>query len=482
MDTDSEIAFPTLASAAPTNSAVTNSAWSSAAGPRIKATAVAKAPVFADSFTLSAIDLSNSGKDGKPATLGEVIKQVIAKYKVKVEASANQKARQTTFHVKAESQKELDKAKRSLLALLSPVVSSSGPLPFRRVVLTCSFPKITLVINAPVSTIASIIGPKGATLKQIRDQTSVRVDIPKRESSPTGNGHANGAANGNANHDDDEEEPTVPVTLTGPQPLAYEAQALLNQIISSKTSKTTQRVRDIPAHILPFVLVRKANFLSAAQDGVVNLSLNAPAREISASGDREAVVRVVEYIKKTIEALESGLTSIKMSIPRFKHRLLTGQNADAIMAKSNCAVVVGKDTDEVTIWGQAANLSNGLSAVIEQSNSQHIHDLALPGPIAFSKQIANYLNRVQYAKILKTSHPAVEVFLPSANSDASTLSIDLVGNKPEVDAAVKQISELLGKLNGATKDVTVDWLLHRVINGKNGKKYVVQFYHRLSVS
>jgi len=71
---------------------------------------------------LSAIDLTNSGKDGKPASLGEVIKQVIAKYKVKVEASANQKARQTTFHVKAESQKELDKAKRSLLALLSPVV------------------------------------------------------------------------------------------------------------------------------------------------------------------------------------------------------------------------------------------------------------------------------------------------------------------------------------------------------------------------
>lgn len=79
--------------------------------------------MFADSFTLSAIDLSNSGRDGKAATLGEVMKVVMAKYKVKVEASANQK--QTTFHIKAESQKELDKAKRSLLALLSPVVRLS---------------------------------------------------------------------------------------------------------------------------------------------------------------------------------------------------------------------------------------------------------------------------------------------------------------------------------------------------------------------
>jgi hypothetical protein len=122
LDTTDEAAFPSLASAAPTTNAT--SVWGSAAGPRIKPT-VNKAPVFTDSFTLSSIDLSNAGKDGKSATLGEVIKQVIAKYKVKIEASANQKALQTTFHVKAESQKELDKAKRSLLALLSPTVSSS---------------------------------------------------------------------------------------------------------------------------------------------------------------------------------------------------------------------------------------------------------------------------------------------------------------------------------------------------------------------
>ncbi|KAH9485184.1 Vigilin 1 [Psilocybe cubensis] len=453
LDTDSEVAFPTLASASPANP-VANSAWGAAAGPRIKAN-IPRVPVFTDTFTLSAIDLSNSGKDGKPATLGEVIKQVISKYKVKVEASANQKTRQTTFYVKAESQKELDKAKRSLVALLSPV--------------------ITLVINAPASTIASIIGPKGATLKQIRDQTSVRVDIPKRDT-PIGNGHANGKAS--HDDDDDEEEPTVPVTLIGPSPLAYEAQELLNQIISSKTSKATQRVRDIPAHILPFVLVRRPNFLEAAQGGNVNLALNATAREITVSGDREAVVRVVETIKKTIEALQSAITSVKISLPKRQHRLLSGQNADAILAKSNCAVTVGKPeetSDEVTVWGKAADLPAGLAAVMEQANSKYIHELTLPGPIALSKQLATYLTRVQYTKLIKASHPTVDVFLPSADATSSALSIDLVGDKPEVDAVVKQVSELIGKLIGGTRDVTVDWLLHRVITGKNSKK-IKQFH------
>ena len=71
------------------------------------------------------VDLTNTGRDGKTASLGEIMKQIMAKHKVKLEASANQKTRQTTFHMKGDSQKELDKAKRSLLSQLSPLVSLS---------------------------------------------------------------------------------------------------------------------------------------------------------------------------------------------------------------------------------------------------------------------------------------------------------------------------------------------------------------------
>ena len=75
-----------------------------------------------ESFTLSAIDLSSAGKDGRPTTLGEIMKQVMANHKIRIEASTNQKTRQTTFHLKADSKKELEKGKRNLLAALSPVV------------------------------------------------------------------------------------------------------------------------------------------------------------------------------------------------------------------------------------------------------------------------------------------------------------------------------------------------------------------------
>lgn len=121
MDTNFQAAFPSLAPAAAPVASAPKSAWGADAGPRIKPS-VARQPVFTDTFTLAAIELTASGRDQRPPTLGEVMKQVMTKYKVKLDASRNERTRQTTFHVKADTQKELDKAKRSLLALLSPVV------------------------------------------------------------------------------------------------------------------------------------------------------------------------------------------------------------------------------------------------------------------------------------------------------------------------------------------------------------------------
>lgn len=125
LDTESEQAFPSLAPSA-TPMKRTGSAWGAGApAPRIQAQqpAVQKQNLAADNFTLSAIDLSTAGKDNRPATLADVVKQVMSRFsKVHIEASSNQKIRQTTFHMKSESAKELEKAKRWLIALLSPKV------------------------------------------------------------------------------------------------------------------------------------------------------------------------------------------------------------------------------------------------------------------------------------------------------------------------------------------------------------------------
>ncbi|KAI0706832.1 hypothetical protein C8T65DRAFT_651620 [Cerioporus squamosus] len=474
VDTESQEAFPSLAPAPQANKPAT-SAWGAGAGPRIKP-AASKQPVVSDTLTLSSIDLSSAGKDGKPTTLGEIAKQVMSQYKVKLDASTNQKARQTTFYLKADSKKELDKAKKSLLALLSPVV--------------------TLTLNAPASIIPTIIGPKGVTLKQIRDQTNVKIDIPRRDTLAPANGHTNGASHepsrtttplpGSSVGEDEEEEPTVPVTITGAQPLALEAQALLNEIIATKRSRTTQRVRDIPEHILPFILPRRATFEAAAEGGDVNLSLNAAAREITVFGDREAVTRVIDSIKSAIDYFTAETISLKLSLPKRQHRLLTGKNAEDVMAKARCAVILPKPEDaseEIILWGKAADVGLGVQAVMEKANSAYIHEFPLPGPLPVSRQLLTYMVRVNYPKTLATDNPGVQVFTPSLSGldRVTTIKLDIVGEKSKVDAAVSQTSALIGKLYGATKDVQIDWLLHRIINSHKNAKKIKGFHESLNV-
>ncbi|KAI0321166.1 hypothetical protein OF83DRAFT_1168679 [Amylostereum chailletii] len=462
VDPNSQDAFPSLAPSIPVNKAAT-SAWGSTAIPRIRP--AAPPPQATDSFTLSVADISPAaGKDGKPTTLGETMKQVMGKYKVKIEASTNQKNRQTTFHLKADSKKELEKAKRNLLAMLSPIVS--------------------LVIDAPASTVAAIVGPKGATLKQIRDQTNVKVDIPRRDTlAPNGNGTVEGSrsASGAATPlpEDDEEEPTIPVTITGPQPLAEEALVLIKQIITSRMAKVTQRVRDIPAHIVPFVKAARPVFVTAAQGVDITLTLNSAEREVAVTGDREAVVRVIEAIKGTVAAC-STLAPVKITLPKRQHRLLVGKAVDEIMTNSKCSVVVPNPEDpnpedpseEVTIWGKPEAVGSGVGAAMSQANSQYIHEFPLPGPISLSKQLLRYMTRTNYPKTLSVANQGVTIFLPppARANVASVLNLDIVGEKPAVDVAVRQVSELMGKLIGATKEVEVDWLVHKIIAQKNAKR------------
>lgn len=328
----------------------------------------------------------------------------------------------------------------------------------------------------------------------MREQTGVRVDIPRRDSLTVSNGHVNGGSHSpsrtttppsgtvSVSADDEDEEPTIPVTITGPALLAQEAQAKLNDIIASKRSRTTQRVREIPAHVLRFLLPRRGTFEAAAEGGDVQLTLNMVAREIAVAGDREAVGRVVESIRSAADYFAGEVTQLKLTLPKRQHRLLTGKGADEIMAKSRCAVLVPRpeeSSEEIDVWGKPTDLSAGVQAVMEKANSAYIHEFPLPGPITLSRQLLTYMTRVGYPKTLSAENPGVSVYTPPAVSvsKASVLNVDIVGDKPAVDAAVSQVSALIGKLIGATKDVQIDWLVHRIINShKNAKKCVSRYF------
>ncbi|KAH7108044.1 hypothetical protein BKA62DRAFT_680818 [Auriculariales sp. MPI-PUGE-AT-0066] len=455
LDTGDSNEFPALAptqrppSSAPASKPGTPAPGWGQGGPRISAPV---SRLISDTFELDQIDLSTAGKDGKRATgLSEVFRNVSQKFKVKCEASS-QPSGYTSFTLKADSQKELDKARKLLISLISP--------------------RIELIVKAPSSTIPAIIGPKGAFLKQIRDETGAKIDIPPRDTAAIAAAAA--APNGKAKlaDSDDEEEETVDITITAAGAYAREAKRLIEEVISARTAKTTQRVKDIPPHVLPFISGRKTDFESLADGQEVSVSIDGPI--VYVSGQREGVSKVIEGIKAGVEDLKSSLTSIKMPMPKRQHRLLTGKAAEEILNKSKCSVQVPKadsDIEEIALWARPSDLPGALAAVQQAATSQHIQTYKFPGKHAQAVQIFTYLSRTGFSKDVTKAHPGVTLHAPTPKDlQKEPIVIDIIGDKPAAEAASKQIAEAATKLVGATRDVEIDYLVHRAIEGKYAKK------------
>jgi hypothetical protein len=215
-------------------------------------------------------------------------------------------------------------------------------------------------VTAPNSTLPSIIGPHGATINAIRDKTGARIDVPRREGSEN---------TGTQSGEDD--EPTTVITITAPQPLAHEARALIEDIIGAKKAKATRRLRDIPAHILPFIKFRRSEFLTSCEGhGEATITVEEHASTVVISGDREAVKAAAEAVNSAIEGLKTSLTPLKMSLPKKQHRLLTSAAILDILEKTDCVVTTPAPedpSDEIQVWGnitQGTNISSGLQAVL----------------------------------------------------------------------------------------------------------------------
>lgn len=215
----------------------------------------------------------------------------------------------------------------------------------------------------------------GATLKQIREQTGVKIDIPRKDSAETDlpkNGHASTSPSPRVSTPVDEgEEQSVAISVQGAEFSVEEAKAHILAIVAAKMSKLSQRVRDIPPQMIPLILSRKSFYEAAAAPGEeLWLSFKSVERDILIEGDRNAVNGAAERIKLAIEDLTKNLKNVTIQLPKRQHRLLTGNGSQEIFVKSKCSVVLPNsddDGEEIRIWGFPNDLSAGLQVVMEVS-------------------------------------------------------------------------------------------------------------------
>jgi hypothetical protein len=231
-------------------------------------------------------------------------------------------------------------------------------------------------VQTPASLVGVIVGAKGANLKRIRDQTSTRIDIPRREKEtltvPNANGHDSSSRSASPllTSPMENSEITIPITITGASSMAHQARDMIQEIIGERTSQATQKIKVTPDHVYLFVLSRRSDFLKVAAgiNADVNISRDDAAKEIIVTGDKEAVAKVINSIRSCMAFYEGDLTKVKITLPKHQHRLFNAQAMDSIFQKSKCSVVLppsNEPSEDVHVWGKAANLGPGLQAVME---------------------------------------------------------------------------------------------------------------------
>lgn len=267
----------------------------------------------------------------------------------------------------------------------------------------------------------------------------------------------------------------MPITISGPASLVDDVRAGLQAIIATKKSKSTQRVKEVPTHVLPFISSEKPTF--DAED--ITVSINDKENEVVVAGEREAVGKAIEAIKARVATLTESLESQTMTVPKRQHRLFHGPAGAALLAKTRCAIIPvasNEPGDEITIWGLSDDIPGALGAVFEQARSKHAIQVPLPGSIGEASQIRTYITRSGYMRTLAGKHSgAVDIYVspPELSEKTGVIHVDFIGEDKNLTETVKkEMGGLIKALDGSLREVEIDWLSHKTLIGRNGKKSV----------
>lgn len=412
--------------------------------------------------------------------------QIQKKYKntVKVEASTTRSTNTTNFVVKGTSEANVKAARKELTVALAK--------------------RVTLEVMIPQSLRAFVIGAKGKNLKNIVEQTNCRVNIARQEETAADEGSK--AVGGNRDEVDYDNDEQVPVVIEGDEVNAQQAARMVQELVSERTSRTTQRLTTIDHIFYPFVAGAKGSNAARleSQVGRGDVSVRVPPRAaflhpaaaaeedeahadtprrerdlaIVVTGDREQVQAVVQAIEAQVEDMKRSFRSLVIQVPKRQHRFLVGDAANEILATSQCSVElapVDDPSDEVTIRGPQTQLPAALSAVMEKANAVKVEVIDLlaahrsaPNPLQHAKNLLRWL--IARGKLPKKQ--GVQVYPPRSAliESTGTVQLEVVGAEQADVAEVRTAIDRLVKSTPPSyvDSIDIDPLLHAMLIGKKG--------------
>lgn len=414
----------------------------------------------------------------------DILKKVHDSTGASVESSTQMSSGLRTFLIRAADQKRLAYARK----LLERGLSKS----------------VTIQVEVPISTLGTIIGPKGATLKSITDSTQCKIDIPRRDTLPAWD-----PKEVDEEDEDAPEEPLVSISVSGPSVACNDARTKILGLISHRVSQTTQSIKTIPSSYYPFIAgpkgVKARQLEEEVGEGQVKVHIPPPAvwkalerqgeeevsekdLSIKVKGDKEKVKAVVDHIIQQFEQLNESFRELKISIPKRQHRFLVGAAADQILEETGCIVElppVEDPSDQCAIRGPQPGLVPALTMAMDKANAIAVemidvvalHRTNTSDSLSHAKRILRFLLRTSRLRNIAEAH-GVKVYPPFASTVTATgaVVIEVVGeDRAKVSKAKEDVVQIVKSvLPAGVAVVEIDSLVHSILIGKKGAK-IAQF-------
>uniref|UniRef100_A0A0K0ES91 K Homology domain-containing protein n=1 Tax=Strongyloides stercoralis TaxID=6248 RepID=A0A0K0ES91_STRER len=300
-------------------------------------------------------------------------------------------------------------------------------------------------IKIPKEHYGFIIGKEGSILKKLENEFYCRIFMPNKED----------------NKDF--------IKITGPGNYADAcAEKILS--ISSERSKQTSENLEIEKQYYPWIRgAYNSNIERWTENGTVKVNIpppNVDSNKINVTGEKEAVIKVVNEIKKIYNEKREKVKTVTTKIPRSQRRFVLGNKGSGIqdiLKNTDCVIEVPAEDDEsenITIHGTEDKIIEALSAVYTRATS------IISTEIKAAQWLHKYLIGPKGAT-LQNLFPAREKLKIEFNENST---IFLEGPPQEVSNAKQvlndEIEKLLSTMDSQTIKVPITY--HRHLVGKAG--------------
>jgi len=290
-----------------------------------------------------------------------------------------------------------------------------------------------------------ILGKGGERLQRLESETATKISLPK------------------ANEDVNE------ITITGPRDGIEMAIHKINEVSFEQGSKAYE-VLTVSKVYHP--IFRNGEHADKFRTEFPNVKINIPPisiekDEITVAGEKEAVLKVTEYIKKSVKDMEKKFDEVVVQVKKSKHKYVIGKKGETInQILVEFGVVVEmpsseSDSETVTLRGPQDKLPFALTKVYEKANSMVTHEIKCP----------TWLHKYIIGKKGKGIQDVCEGASSTHVAFLDEGDLIKIDGPPEEadkirDSLEKQAEDL--KANMEYVEITVDAKYHKHIIGKGG--------------